>query len=291
MGGADPTALPWRGRVGAVHTESAGQAPAAVTAAHRTPTGLPPEPEDWSSLGAHRKGCHLPYLPRASPRPPQPGNLPRRKAFLRVATGHCVSQRGVVSFKGTWQFCQRSWPGRRIASAFGRGARPPSPPGCCPSAALGPRISEPGGGVGGAGEEGPSASGLCLPSPSHSICIYHLREGSSWTSGLLTTPPGVQSPSPPSHFLEVLSALGPRHQLSCSITMPSLPAHRPPSFENSRKFPAVEPPKLFHLASFYLRSLPEVPTIGSPSQSPFCSQTSPAPLRKDLTPSLFLSSN
>lgn len=146
----------------------------------------------------------------------------------------------------------------------------------------------------GGGEEGPRATGLCLLSPSHSIFICHRGEGSSWTSGLLTTPPGVQSPSPPSHFLEVLSALqapGPRHQLSCSLTMPSLPAHPSSSFENFRKFPAVEPPKLSHLASFYLRSLPEVLTTGSLSQSPSCSQTSPAPLRKDLIPSLFLSSN
>ena len=49
MGGADPTALPWKGQVSAVHTESSdawgpqptGQAPATVTAAHSTPTGHP----------------------------------------------------------------------------------------------------------------------------------------------------------------------------------------------------------------------------------------------------------
>lgn len=146
MGGADPTVLSWKGRLGAVHTHSSdswgpqpiGQAPATVTAALGTPTGLPAEPEDWSSSGAPRKCCHLPYLPWASDSPPpKPGNLPRKKAFLRVATGHCVSQQGAVSFKGPWQFCQRSWPGRRIASAFGREAHPPvtSRPlsKCCPS--------------------------------------------------------------------------------------------------------------------------------------------------------------
>ena len=183
-----------------------GQAPARVTAAQGTPTGPLPEPEDWSSLGAPSHTCPGPQTGTAPP-PPRPGNLPRKKAFLRVDTGHCVSQRGVVSFKGTWQFCQRSWPGWRIASAFGRGARPPVTSRllskCCP---LSP-ISAAGGGVGGGAEGGPSTSGQCLPSPSHSIRIHHCGEGSSWTSGLLTTPPGVQSPLPPLCSPEVLSAL------------------------------------------------------------------------------------
>lgn len=90
MGGADPTVLSWKGRLGAVHTHSSdawgpqpiGQAPATVTAALGTPTGLPAEPEDWSSSGAPRKCCHLPYLPWASDSPPPQTWKPTQKESL-----------------------------------------------------------------------------------------------------------------------------------------------------------------------------------------------------------------